>query len=75
MDPYFSLTQLAAFLCAALALSFVYKTLAFHGQRNLPPGPPSDPFIGHARKIPPEYQEKAFAEWTKTYGQLYSSSS
>lgn len=35
---------------------------------NLPPGPPGHLLIGHALKIPVEYQWKTFAEWGETYG-------
>ena len=35
---------------------------------RLPPGPPADPIIGHARFIPPQYSWKTFAEWGKTWG-------
>lgn len=35
---------------------------------NLPPSPPGHFLIGHALKIPVEYQWRTFAEWGKTYG-------
>lgn len=38
----------------------------------LPPTPPSDPFIGHARFIPLEFAWKTFADWKKKYGELPS---
>lgn len=34
----------------------------------LPPGPPSDPILGHLRYIPPENPELRYAEWAKVYG-------
>ncbi|KAF4597210.1 hypothetical protein EYR40_007662 [Pleurotus pulmonarius] len=34
----------------------------------LPPSPPSDPLIGHLRKILPEHAEHTFGEWAKKYG-------
>ncbi|KAK0496358.1 cytochrome P450 [Armillaria luteobubalina] len=36
----------------------------------LPPGPPSDPIIGHFRKIPSQQQQNAFYEWSKVYGDV-----
>ncbi|KAK0232280.1 cytochrome P450 [Armillaria nabsnona] len=36
----------------------------------LPPGPPSDPIIGHLRMIPPQRQPNAFYEWSKVYGDV-----
>ncbi|KAI5121128.1 hypothetical protein M0805_002800 [Coniferiporia weirii] len=37
---------------------------------NLPPGPPMDPIIGHARKISKDRSWETFAEWGKTYGDV-----
>lgn len=39
----------------------------------LPPGPPSDPLIGHLRVMPSEKQEDVFHEWAKTYGKHFGS--
>ncbi|KAF9258225.1 cytochrome P450 [Marasmius fiardii PR-910] len=39
-------------------------------RRSLPPGPPSDPLIGHLRIIPQEKQAEVFHEWAKTYGDV-----
>lgn len=35
----------------------------------LPPSPPSDPIIGHARMVPFKEPYKLYAEWEKTYGE------
>lgn len=35
----------------------------------LPPGPPSDPIIGHVRFMPSSYPWKTFAEWGKRWGE------
>lgn len=35
----------------------------------LPPSPPSDPIIGHARYIPLEYSWKTFSAWRKSFGE------
>ncbi|KAG6820576.1 hypothetical protein H0H93_014803 [Arthromyces matolae] len=37
---------------------------------SLPPGPPSDPFIGHARIMPTKDPEFTFHEWGKIYGDV-----
>ncbi|KAJ8081567.1 hypothetical protein PM082_007412 [Marasmius tenuissimus] len=37
---------------------------------NLPPGPPSDPIIGHLRIMPNENQADVFREWSKVYGDV-----
>lgn len=37
-------------------------------QLPLPPGPPADPIIGHARFIPPQYSWKTFSDWGKKWG-------
>ncbi|KAK0204101.1 cytochrome P450 [Desarmillaria ectypa] len=36
----------------------------------LPPGPPSDPIIGHLRIIPSQRLQNAFHEWSKAYGDV-----
>ncbi|KNZ78681.1 O-methylsterigmatocystin oxidoreductase [Termitomyces sp. J132] len=36
----------------------------------LPPGPPSDPFIGHVRKIPAKNQDVTLYKLGKTYGDV-----
>lgn len=37
---------------------------------HLPPSPPADPLIGHARIIPLTQPYKTYAEWGKKYGML-----
>ncbi|KAI0027606.1 cytochrome P450 monooxygenase [Vararia minispora EC-137] len=37
---------------------------------SLPPGPPPDPVLGNIRHMPFEQQEKAFADWSKVYGDV-----
>lgn len=41
---------------------------------RLPPSPPAEPIIGHARKIPIGDAHKTYAEWGKKYGMPRSSS-
>ena len=37
-------------------------------QASLPPGPPSDPILGHLRVIPTKNQAEIFHSWAKLYG-------
>ncbi|KAH8116037.1 cytochrome P450 [Phellopilus nigrolimitatus] len=61
-------------LFAALAgIVILKKSRRTNGQSNrLPPGPPADLIIGHARKIPHERSWETFAEWGKNYGDVVS---
>lgn len=36
---------------------------------HLPPGPKGLPLLGNVHQLPVAYQEKAFAEWGKKYGE------
>ncbi|KAF2230069.1 putative cytochrome P450 oxidoreductase [Viridothelium virens] len=42
-----------------------------HRSRNMPPGPPTLPFIGNALQIPTKYAHFKFTEWARTYGGMY----
>ncbi|KAF8074619.1 cytochrome P450 [Lyophyllum atratum] len=53
----------------ALTLIYVKHKLSRKGI-PLPPGPPSDPLIGHLLKIPPARQDVFFYELGKTYGDV-----
>lgn len=35
---------------------------------SLPPGPPSDPLIGHLRVAPLKNHAEVYREWSKQYG-------
>ncbi|KAL0947285.1 hypothetical protein HGRIS_013405 [Hohenbuehelia grisea] len=60
-------------LALGTVLVFVLLTVARPKQRiPLPPGPPSDPFIGHIRHIPPHDQGSKFHEWAKKFGDIIS---
>lgn len=37
---------------------------------RFPPSPPSDPIIGHARRIPQQYPWETFSAWKKAFGEL-----
>ncbi|KAG7446882.1 cytochrome P450 [Guyanagaster necrorhizus] len=56
-----------------LSLKFLGRACArkmFATRPPLPPGPPSDPIIGHLRIIPSQHQPNAFHDWSKTYGDV-----
>lgn len=48
----------------------IVKTIDYFSSSKprLPPSPPGDPIIGHARMIPPDQPYKVYAKWAKTYG-------
>lgn len=56
-----------------LCISSLVFLLLKKKQLNLPHSPPSDPLIGHARFIPPEYPWKTFAAWRKKFGEFICS--
>ncbi|KAH9929349.1 cytochrome P450 [Fomitopsis serialis] len=60
----------AALLCAAFYLVFHGRQLGRGRRLRLPPGPKPLPIIGNVHQVPAEYQERAFARWSKTYGDL-----
>ncbi|KAH8116042.1 cytochrome P450 [Phellopilus nigrolimitatus] len=59
---------------AGLALFVVLRKICRTNERtgHLPPGPPADFIIGHARKLPRESAWKTYAEWGKSYGDVMS---
>lgn len=58
-------------LAAAVAFTLVVTLIARHtGRRHalpLPPGPPSEPLLGHLRVIPADHPEYAYTHWGKQY--------
>ncbi|KAK1225695.1 hypothetical protein PQX77_011361 [Marasmius sp. AFHP31] len=52
----------------SLCLAWVYQRQK--APANLPPGPPSDPIIGHLRIMPSENQADVFREWSQVYGDI-----
>lgn len=57
----------AVFAVATLGVilrSYFQKAIA----QNLPPGPPGDPIIGHALKVPASHQWTTFSDWARKYG-------
>jgi hypothetical protein len=63
---YLTTQDLIVLLAVAL---FLYLWHSRRSQRlKYPPGPPSDPFIGHLRYLPSTEQERTFATWGEQYG-------
>ena len=61
------------YVVAGVTIFILTKTLSYLilPSRRLPPGPPADPIIGHARKIPLDEPYRTYAEWGKQYGAFY----
>lgn len=57
----------AGLLLAAGLVSFL--ALKARNKPNYPPGPPSDPLIGHLRVLPFENRDMIFHTWAKEYGE------
>jgi hypothetical protein len=68
--PSLSYCILSALLVVSVVL-IVYLGSGRAKKAPLPPGPPQDPLIGHARMIPRQGQAELYHEWSKTYG-MYS---
>ncbi|KAH8116038.1 cytochrome P450 [Phellopilus nigrolimitatus] len=63
------LLPLTSFFAAFVVIFTLIKRWKSNSQStSLPPGPPADPIIGHARKIPRERSWETYAEWGKSYG-------
>lgn len=60
---------------AAIVLFGVYRALWSRNRGNppLPPGPPSEPLLGHYRIVPQDAAFRRYAHWAKEYGIVYSS--
>ena len=56
-----------------LALTGLALIFGVQSTKRLPPGPPGHFLIGHALKVPVDYQWKTFADWAKRYGAYPSS--
>lgn len=59
---------------ASLILGLICTTSYLRWRKRIasyPPGPPPDPVFGNARQLVKiENQERAFAEWERTYGEF-----
>ncbi|KAI5121129.1 hypothetical protein M0805_002801 [Coniferiporia weirii] len=68
LQPFDTFAPLLGVLGFVVILKLVLDLGAPPG--SLPPGPPLDPIIGHARKISKDHSWVTFAEWGKTYGDV-----
>lgn len=66
----FSLLALSFLCIAAITFSLWIRRIK-RARLQLPPGPPSDPFLGHFRIMPTQAQGDTFHEWAKTYGAFF----
>ncbi|XP_055333758.1 cytochrome P450 2J4-like [Paramacrobiotus metropolitanus] len=66
LNTYFTLG--AAFACLAVAAFFLLRKLF---PKNLPPGPPALPIVGHLPQLFPD-PAAAIAKWSKKYGDTVS---
>jgi hypothetical protein len=62
-------------LVIAAVVLVVVSNVKFRTANNvsLPPGPPAEPLIGHARLIPKNNQAEFYHEMRKVYGELHMS--
>ncbi|CAL1697455.1 unnamed protein product [Somion occarium] len=65
-------TSISVIILLATIGFALYKAYRGVASRTLPypPGPPRLPILGSVHLLPQEYQEKTFAEWGKTFGDL-----
>ncbi|OSD02803.1 cytochrome P450 [Trametes coccinea BRFM310] len=68
----FTFTLLSLAIASALValLLAAWKAKANRDNAHLPPGPPSDPLLGHYRIFPRSYQAEVFFQWSKIYGDV-----
>ncbi|KAJ7633235.1 cytochrome P450 [Roridomyces roridus] len=60
-------------LCSLLAgVAFLFVKKVGSRETDLPPGPPTLPFIGNLHVFPREAPHHQFTEWAKQYGGIYS---
>ncbi|KAI0675604.1 cytochrome P450 [Trametes maxima] len=53
-----------------IALTFLAIRELSRRRRRLPPGPKGVPLLGNAHQVPPSFQEKAYFNWGKQYGDV-----
>lgn len=73
LQPMISYSIHAWQIAAALLLVVFYTVLKqFTGRRGrkLPPGPRPVPLLGNVHQLPLQYQQRAFAQWGRVYGDL-----
>ncbi|KAF9259577.1 cytochrome P450 [Marasmius fiardii PR-910] len=62
--------MLTVILLSTVITTFLW-TLFRRSPKNLPPGPPAEPIIGHIRIMPQELIGETWYEWSKTYGDVF----
>ena len=67
---YLLIYVLEVFVVAAVVVIVANTKLRTARAVPLPPGPPAEPFIGHARLIPRKYQAEFYHDMRKSYGKL-----
>ncbi|KAB8078109.1 cytochrome P450 [Aspergillus leporis] len=55
----------------AIVLLVRYALIYGHRTRQMPPGPPTLPFIGNLHQLPRSYTHIQFTNWARQYGGLY----
>ncbi|KAL4250967.1 cytochrome P450 family protein [Abortiporus biennis] len=63
------MTILHSFIISFVFLLCIFRIIS-RKPRTLPPGPNGLPFIGNVHQLPIEYQEHAFAQMAKKYGNI-----
>ena len=58
----------ALVVAAVVVIIAKVKFRAANNDVSLPPGPPADPLIGHARLLPRTHQAEFYHEMRKSYG-------
>ncbi|KAH8116443.1 cytochrome P450 [Phellopilus nigrolimitatus] len=69
ISSYIGFPMLALTICV-LTLSWLSSKKSQDPRRNLFPGPPADPILGHLRIMPTEFHWRTFADWGKTFGDV-----
>lgn len=64
------LTPRALWLGSAAMAAFSIILLQRSRRYRLPPSPPGDPIIGHARVVPLEFAWETFYSWKKLFGEI-----
>ncbi|KAJ3550347.1 hypothetical protein NM688_g5092 [Phlebia brevispora] len=69
MGGFLTGSMILYFALIAAAVSFVWGRF-FNMKPPFPPGPPSDPILGHIRSFPRRGKTEKWYEWSKTYGDV-----
>ncbi|KAI5122655.1 hypothetical protein M0805_007917 [Coniferiporia weirii] len=69
---YFPIRLSGGFLVSLVLLLFCIFLMRRRNTSSspLPPSPPAEPFIGHARKLPQTHSWKTYATWGRSYGDV-----